>query len=182
MSLKITFAGTVLCDGFADARQAPNGLRIGVRNTVQTSKRIRAAISDHFARENTETPVQFSNSIEHADIAAAIATCSSIAAALPKVGLLEIENSDGGIQELTAQLQDHEHWHVGVSSHHRYSFIGGVFSGVPGGGGGGASPPVRTFRAVGSNLEIYNPDTDQWYPLNLVGGSGMEQLVIGAPE
>lgn len=54
-------------------------------------------------------------------------------------------------------------------------------AGVLGGSVPAPGTPVSTVRIRGGVLEIYNPDTELWYPLSISGALGHEALVYGDP-
>lgn len=54
-------------------------------------------------------------------------------------------------------------------------------AGVLGGSVPAPGTPVSTVRIRGGVLEIYNPDTELWYPLSISGTLGHEALVYGDP-
>jgi hypothetical protein len=126
MAVTVTLGASTLANGAADPRQSPEGFRVVVQNVVQPRRAIRSAVEEQIPRALTRTVVSFGNSIEHASVDLALEACSSAAAALAQSGDLVIANTGGTSRKMVnAALVDHEHWHVGVSSYHRYQISGG---------------------------------------------------------
>lgn len=111
---------------------SPADLRINGELVAETAEYLRATVVDVFNRGNRRTSVTFSVTREHASVEAAQLYLLRHEVNVPRSGLVtfEAEQARGSLWMYDAVLNTVSSSHVGATTLHSYSILGGEISNI----------------------------------------------------